>query len=67
MTRYNEILGFDVADDVIVQNPNPMNWLTDTHGNPLFAGDDPLLFFYSTGTDVDATTDAFNFIKMSIR
>ena len=66
---YNQITGFDVADDVIVQNPTfavAMDWLTDTQGTPLFDQPfvDPLLFFYTTGTGVDASTDAFNFIKI---
>ena len=63
---YNQIVGFDVADDIIVQNPN-CHVLVNRHpGQSPYSptGADPLLFFYSTGTVVDATTDAFNFIKI---
>ena len=66
---YNQIPGFDVADDVIVHEPHfcRRNVLVNRHpGQSLIRQPfvDPLLFFYTTGTGVDATTDAFNFIKI---
>ena len=58
-------MGFDVADDVIVQNPQFMNWLTDTQGTPLFVNElTRCCSFIQREQFADASTDAFNFIKI---
>ena len=54
---YNEIVGSTLRTTYRPERERRMDWLTDTNGKHLFSATMTRWLFYTTGTDVDASTD----------